>query len=167
MYMHTHKKSTCLDDMLIKYFIVERWKLLWPHSLWAAIWCVYRAAYHVGMSLVLVIFVDVVWFDDATIAALNAADATNATQIGSGGGMGEAEGQDGNFGQSLVLSTVLTGIVVLGWIWRCATLDLRARLPLAAHGPVRVRASAWLCVCACARGPSLTRGANTAFGGAG
>ena len=44
---------------------------------------------------------------------------------------------------------------------------LRARLPLAAHGPVRVRASAWLCVCACARGPSLTRGANTAFGGAG
>jgi len=101
------------DDMLIKYFIVERWKLLWPHSLWAAIWCVYRAAYHVGMSLVLVIFVDVVWFDDATIAALNAADATNATQIGSGGGMGEAEGQDGNFGQSLVLSTVLTGIVVM------------------------------------------------------
>ena len=27
--------------------------------------------------------------------------------------MGEAEGQDGNFGQSLVLSTVLTGIVVM------------------------------------------------------
>ena len=43
--------------------LVCRWKALWPFSLWGAIWSVYRSGYHVGMSLVLVIFVDKVWYD--------------------------------------------------------------------------------------------------------
>ena len=49
------------DFVLISGLIRERWKQLQPHPQWAVIWCVYRAAYHTAMSLLLVYFIDKVW----------------------------------------------------------------------------------------------------------
>ena len=62
------------DSVLITGFVRERWKQLWPHSFWGAIWSVYRAWYHVGMSLIMVIFIDHVYLSPE-------ADAQQAVEL--------------------------------------------------------------------------------------
>ena len=50
------------DVDLIKGFFFERFKALWPFSLWATVWASYRAGYHVLMALVLIVMIDFVYF---------------------------------------------------------------------------------------------------------
>ena len=51
-----------IDDFkLLRNFLLERWAALWPHSGWATVWSVYRALYHVGMALVVMLSLDFVW----------------------------------------------------------------------------------------------------------
>ena len=57
------------DFDLIYGFFLERITSLWPFSMWAFIWSLYRALYHVTMALVLIIFIDHVWYDTAKIPA--------------------------------------------------------------------------------------------------
>jgi hypothetical protein len=49
------------DFDLIHGFFLERVKSLWPFSMWAFIWSLYRALYHVTMALILILFIDKVW----------------------------------------------------------------------------------------------------------
>ena len=42
------------DVDLIRGFFLERFKGLWPYSLWATVWACYRAGYHVLMALVVI-----------------------------------------------------------------------------------------------------------------
>ena len=49
------------DLDLVKGFILDRWNVTWPCSGWGALWSVYRAAYSVGMSMVIIIFIAHVW----------------------------------------------------------------------------------------------------------
>ena len=49
------------DVVLISGFFVERFKQLWPSSMWATVWAVYRGFYRVCMSLLMILFIDFVW----------------------------------------------------------------------------------------------------------
>jgi hypothetical protein len=49
------------DFTLIRGVLLERWKQLYPSPCWAVLWCAFRACYHMGMSLLLVLFIDKIW----------------------------------------------------------------------------------------------------------
>ena len=54
------------DVSLLVGFIKDRWLDTWPFSMWGAVWSLYRAAYDVSMSLVMIIFIDHIWIHDAS-----------------------------------------------------------------------------------------------------
>ena len=51
------------DTDLIKGFVYERLGHLWPASGYGIFWSIMRGAYHVSMSLVLVLMIDYIWED--------------------------------------------------------------------------------------------------------
>jgi hypothetical protein len=55
------------DVRLIWGFLKECLKDTWPFSLWGVIWSVYRGAYSVIMTLVVVILIDYVWISEAQL----------------------------------------------------------------------------------------------------
>jgi hypothetical protein len=69
------------DFDLIYGFFMERFTSLWPFSLWAFIWSLYRAFYHVTMALMLVIFLDHVWYEKSDIPKDDASETNAAYRV--------------------------------------------------------------------------------------
>ena len=73
------------DFELIRGVLFERWKQLYPSPCWAVLWCAYRAGYHMGMSLLLVLFIDKVWMPgeaEATPPGWDTAETSSNTTFG-------------------------------------------------------------------------------------
>ena len=95
------------DYQLIVGFITERVRALWPFSLRGMLWCIYRGAYHVSMSLVLVIMIDLVW--DPQDEAASGGEGVGA-EGGAGDGAGDESQQQGRWVPGVKNQTILAAI---------------------------------------------------------
>ena len=104
------------DFELVQGFFLERVRSLWPFSMWAFVWSLYRALYHVMMALVLILFIDRIWYEPnsagegaVTVELRNATSANGATRM-----LAPDDVDDVSSNRRIVEAGILSVLVVLG-----------------------------------------------------